>query len=350
MHMWLCGCWTKEVSMRRALEAIFSHKLRLLVLLVVPLVLGAATAYVLPRSYQATASLWALRRYAVIGATGPESNLQAGPASTQSDALIELLQTKDFALAVAYEANLDASLDPSTRADPQQRDTALYQDVSTNVKVFAQGYNLFIVSYTNRDPTVAQEVVQAVIHVYGQQSLEYALIEGQRLMESYQTELTDAQQAADAAAAAEAQYIAQHPELRGADLVNDPKYALLHSQTLQAQSQVANLQAQIASLRQQIAAQGSDASDLFTIIDPPVLPTRPVSRSRTLLLSGGIGLVVAVLACALYLVILTRRDRAVLTAADIHGATGQPVVLEVPRLSARTVSRSVGLRRRGRRT
>ena len=69
--------------MHRTLEAIFRHPVQLLALLILPLALSLAIAYRLPRSYESAASLWALRRYEIIGATGPESNLLATPSETQ---------------------------------------------------------------------------------------------------------------------------------------------------------------------------------------------------------------------------------------------------------------------------
>ena len=88
--------------MTRTLEAIFRHPLQLLILIILPPIIAVAVAYFMtPRTYQSTASVWALQRYFVIGATGPESNLAAFPAQTQATALTELLQTRTFALAVA---------------------------------------------------------------------------------------------------------------------------------------------------------------------------------------------------------------------------------------------------------
>ena len=88
--------------MRRTLEAIFRHPLQLILLLVLFPTIGVAIAYFLvPRTYQATASLWALHRYEIIGTTGPESDLTSTPAQTQATALSELLQTRSFALTIA---------------------------------------------------------------------------------------------------------------------------------------------------------------------------------------------------------------------------------------------------------
>src|SRR4030081_786235 len=119
--------------MNRILEAFFRRPLLFLVLIAIPPIVGVATAYFLvPRTYQSVADLWALRRYEIIGATGPESNLQATPADTQSLALDELLQTREFSLTVANDANIlpILHLSSSILANTEQKDDALSAEIS----------------------------------------------------------------------------------------------------------------------------------------------------------------------------------------------------------------------------
>ena len=146
----------------RVLEAIFRHPMQLFLMLIVPVVIGVSVAYVLPRSYQSSASLWALRRYEIIGATGPESDLQSTPAETQVAALSELLQSRDFSLAVAKSTNLQSTLQLAS-TDPQLIDDALSSEITKNVTVTAGGNNLFEITYKNKNPQTAYQVVAAVV-------------------------------------------------------------------------------------------------------------------------------------------------------------------------------------------
>ena len=183
--------------MARTLEAIFRRPLQFLSLMILPLLLGVAIVYfVSPRTYLSTTSLWALHRYQVIGATGPESNLLASPAETQSSALSELLQTSTFALSVAKSTQVASTLDlsPSVLADPSLLDDTLYTEISHNVQVVPQAYNLFIVSYANRNPLIAQQVVSSVIQNFVVQSQGLTTLEGKNLIDSYQIQLTKAKQ------------------------------------------------------------------------------------------------------------------------------------------------------------
>ena len=318
------------------LETIFRRPIHLLLLILLLPAIAIAIVSFLPRSYQSTTSLWALRRYIIIGATGPESDLMSTPAQTQATALTEVLQSRTFALTVAHETHLASTLAPNVRSDPQTRDDALFQDISTNVVPAAQGYNLFKITYTNRNPRVAQEVLQAVIHGFDVQSESFSSVEARQLLNGYQTQLAQAKKQANAAAQAEAQYIQNNPYN---DYSIDPQYQLLHAETQQAQVNVTNIQTQIDTINQQIALQGSGPGTLFQTLDPPSFPTNPVSRLKTFLIGGGIGLGLALLACVLYVVLSVRRNRVVYTPLDLEKAAAFPVAMELPRLSpsARTL-------------
>jgi len=320
--------------LERILEAIFRRPLQLLIVIALLPVISVGIMYFLPRSYQATATLWALRRYEVIGASGPESNLLATPAETQATALTELLQSRYFALSVAKATSLASTLDAQTRANPQLRDDTMSADLSKQVIVASQGYNLFVVTYVNKNPLVAQQVVQSVVQNFSLQSQDFSVAEGQRLIDSYRTELAKAKQDATSAAAAESKYSLDHPELKGQALQADPQYALLHAQTQQAQTTLGNIQSTIATINQQISTQGTSTDTFFKVLDPPN-DIRGVSRTKTYLTAGGVGLGIALLACVLYIIISARLDRTLRTLRDIQKVTSLPIVTQLPHLNER---------------
>lgn len=321
--------------MYRTLEVIFRHPIQLLILLVILPFIGLGVAFLFPRTYETTATLWALRRYEIIGATGPESNLQATPAETQVTALTELLQTRAFVLTAAKATHLADTLNVSNsvRSDPQQLDDALFDEVSRNVKVAAQGYNLYIISYQNNDSHMAQQVVAAVVNAYGLQSVGFSTFEGQRLLEAYQTQLKLAQQNLKNATNAETTYIQHHPNLSHADLLNDPQYIPLHDQTQQEQTRVQSIQTNIDTVNQQLTTQGTGADSFYKIVDQPAAAINPVSRVKILLTAGGIGLGIAVIACGLYIALLVRRDRTIRNPVDLKKIAALPIVMQVPRFT-----------------
>lgn len=333
--------------MYRVLEAIFRQLLFMGILIVVLPVVGVAVAYFLPRSYQSTASLWALHRYTIVSATGSDSNIYATPADTQATALGELLLTRDFALKVAKSTDLASTLNlpANVRSNPSLLDDALFAEISKNDQVHAQGYNLFTITYTNVNPYVAQKIVAATVDEYGIQSQYLTVAEGQQLLTTYQQQYAQAKQALDDAANAESNYLTTHPALSQQILrsnpdyaaLADPQYAALHAVTTQAQNRANTIQQSINTLQQQISQQGQSASSLFTEIDKPVVPSQAVSRVRLFLIAGGVGLGGALLACALYIIILARRDRAIYTVNDLNKVVNVSLVMQFPYLSEKAM-------------
>ncbi len=313
--------------MQRVLEAIFRHRFQMILMIVVPLLVAGGIVLSMPRTYEASATLWALQRYSVIGATGPEADLSATPASTQSTALTELLQTRSFALATAKQTNLATTYSAATQSNPDTLNDALFSDISKNVKVNVIGYNVYQILYDNQHPKIAQQVVAAVVAQFGIEASQFSVVEGKQLLAIDVGQLTQAQNASDTAAKAAVSYLAKHP---GSTVQNDATYSLLYAQQQSAQNSLLSLQTTIAQINRQIASVGSGSTGLYSIVDAPVVGDRPVSRSKTLLLGGGIGLALALLACSLFLVLLLRQDRSAHAPSDIQRITDLPVLLELP--------------------
>ena len=324
--------------MRRTLEAVFRHPIQLLTLLIVLPIAGVAVAYfMVPRTYSVTASLWALHRYEIIGATGPESDLTSTPAQTQVTALNELLQTHTFVDAVVKGVDLAPTLNLSTSVtnDPQQLENAYFTEISKHVVSTPQAYNLFEVSYTNPNPQIAHQIVASVISQFGAQSLGISVVEGQNLLASYQVQLANAERASNIAATAEAHYASAHPTSK---LTNDPQLASLDAAVVQAQTTVQNIQTTINTIQGSIGALGTNKSTLFQVLDLPQSPDRPVSRSKSYLMGGGAGLAVALLASVLFVVILVRRDHPINSEAELRQVVPSPLIMQLPKLSPATIS------------
>jgi uncharacterized protein involved in exopolysaccharide biosynthesis len=326
-----------ETSSRRTLEAILRHPLQLLLIILLPIVIGGGVTYRSPLQYQATAMLWALHKYETLTATSVDSLNLDTPADTQATALSELLQTRSFSLAVAQEALFAETPRSQGGTNLQSADTALAADISQHVLVQTQGYDLFTISYTATNPQIAQQVVAAVIDNYGRQSQLIVVKEEQSLLETYQTQLSQAQLAAQSALTAYSQYVLHSPLVQS-QLQIDPQYQHLQVQARQAQRNLENVQASIDTLKQDIATHRIIAASLYKVLDAPDVPSQPVSRKKTLLLGAGAGLAIALIASVLFIALMVRRDRRVYTSSDLHKVTTYPIVMELPRLSAKTVS------------
>lgn len=322
--------------MTKVIEIFFRNKVKLLALLLVPILVSGVIIFLLPRSYQATARLWAIQRYTIIGATGLESNLQATAAMTQATALTELLQTQSFDLAVARDTDLAKHINVPA-SDTQALQDALFTEISTHVEVTAGGDNLFVITYSNTDPVLAEQVVQAVVAHYGVVSSSHATEEGQQLLKSYQELLPSAQDKANKAAQAVAQYL-QANHLTATAAQSDPEYKVLNEQANQASAAVTSILSAISQMNQQLAAVNTGAEGLFRVMDAPTVPSRPESRTKSIMLGGGAGLAIGLLASIIYLLILVRLDQSMYSSADMLAITDHPVLVQIPRLPRRSAN------------
>ena len=316
--------------MTKALEILFRQKWRLLALLLLPILLGLAVVMLLPRQYQVSAGIWALRRYEIIGATGPESDLQSTPAQTQATTLSQLLQSRSFTLAVANDTDLPHTL-AAANPGTQNLQDAIFTEISTNVIVTPQGYNLFQITYANKNPALALQVVQAVIKHYGTQSTSQSTAEGEELLASYQRQLTVAQQQAQQATQVATQYV-QRNQLTATQALIDPEYQLLATQVTEASATVGNIEGNINTVQQQLAVLDTGSSGLYTVLDTPTVPNRPIQRTKSFLVGGAIGLVIGLIAAIGYLLVLVRLDQSLYSVADVSLTTSYPVLVQVPRI------------------
>lgn len=324
--------------MQRVLEIVFSRWLQLIALLVVPLVIALGIVLAQPRQYEASATIWALRRYEVVGATGAESDLNATAAETQATAITEILQTKTFALAIAQKSKLASTYSTSAQANKDQLDSAMFDDISTHVTATPVGAYIVSITYDNKTPAAAQAVVKAVIDEYGTTAAAFATSESKQLLLIYQEQLQQAQDASNQATAAAATYLREHPS---AAIDKDPQYAALTTSATNALGNVTQIQGQIDTINNTIQTIGVGSNTLFTVVDQPATSASPISRTKTLIEGVAIGAVVGLLACIIFIVIMMRRDRTIYSVADLQKITEAPVLLQIPHMPPRILAQTV---------
>jgi uncharacterized protein involved in exopolysaccharide biosynthesis len=319
----------------RTLEVIFRHLTQLLLLLIVLPSLGLAVAFLLPRTYQTDAKLYAKHRQAVIGTTGPEANLQATPAQTQVTAMTEMLRSKTYALKIAKNSNLVGAMDLSADilTNQQKLDDTLYDEISKKVTVTEDGYQTYIISYECRDATIAKQVVASTIDTFSLYNQEVIAPEGNRYKNILLTQKQAAQKEADDAYNALRGYAQQHPN---SNTVNDAVYAGYNDKYRDANQKVTDIQGRIDVIDQQILTQGTGEGTLYDVLDRPDVSSIPVARSKQLMIAGGIGLGIALVSGGVYIALLVRRDRSIRHLSHLQKAIPLPVLMQTPHFALPT--------------
>lgn len=328
--------------MTKFLEILFRNRVRLAALLLLPVLVSGIVVFFLPRTYEATARLWANRRYTVIGATGLESDLQSTPSTTQATALTGFLQIEGFDLQVAKNTGLAKQMNVPA-SDTQRLNDALYAELSTHVNVTGSGSNLIVIQYANKNPVVAMQVVKSVVDQYRDTSTLYATTTGSQLLASLQGQRDTAQNVLQSATQRATQYLHDHGFTANSTAAqNDPQYQLLASAVTQAQTNLTAIENSYNGMEANIA---EISQPLFLTVDAPTVPTQPESRAKSLLIGGAVGLVIGLLAVIGYFLILVRLDQSVYSSADMPAITDYPVLIQIqklPRRSATWITRTNG--------
>ena len=81
-----------------------------------------------------------------------------------------------------------------------------------------------------------------------------------------------------------------------------------------------------------LAAQDQAGASGYRLVDTPLIPDRPVSRLKLLLLGGMGGLIAGLVLSTISLMLLTWADRTVRRGADLESLLGGRVVSAIPRV------------------
>jgi uncharacterized protein involved in exopolysaccharide biosynthesis len=354
--------------MQRYLETFFRHRRPLIAPVVIALVVSVGFVALQPRTYQATAQIW-FNSTTIAGDTS-QVNAYLTPAQVGEGVLQELLQTRSFCVNVGQrgpladymqQGHMPASDPLSTalgaldqlrgKAATNQRqavDDAVQALLQKQVTVSVTGAQIVTVNFTYSNPYIAAGTLKELVKEFSDQVLAAQQVKNRQQLNSLIQQVQDEQKQVDAADAALASYLNQHPALRSATGGSpaDPTYAGLQQVSTQAHTQYADLvqKRDQAQLIQNQLGQGSTSD--FRVITPATLPDRPQSFSRTLISGLGAGLLVGLLVAMVALVALVLADQTLRTPGDVERTLGLKVVGVVPFWGGRDAERPAPRRRR----
>jgi len=180
-------------QLRRYVAGCWRHRWRALGLAWLICLPGWTAVYLMPNQYQSTARIYAdadvilgqlLRGIAV-----------DGTSSSQVDMLQRTLLSRPNLERVVARTDLDLRI---TSAESRE---ALLVGLAKDIKITAQTRNLFTIAYTDRDPQLAQSVVQTVLALFveattstDRQQMESARTFVAQQLAAYETQLREAEQ------------------------------------------------------------------------------------------------------------------------------------------------------------
>jgi len=310
--------------MRKLAEAFFRHKwLLLLPPLLTPTLVTPIALLTTPVTYESVVGVW-VDRPAYLDLKGGINQFTSA-AQSQSSQLTELLHTRTFMLDVVRRT----SLAPALTARGGEARVQDLLDKGVTVTAAPNGSHLLAIRARFTTPQLAFQVAQGVVDAYVDRNSNQLADQSTTAISFFQSQLQSAQDDSSKASQDMSQYaIAMGyassgdgtpltPDAQSAAAF-DPQFADLQAKAHFAQQQVDQARAALQNAQQASAAavQGADVG--FQVIDPPQVPTAPVTQLKNVMIYGVAALVIGLGISLMALVLLVAGDRSIRVEADLQ--------------------------------
>jgi len=265
-------------------ETFRRHRLLLSLPMLLAVVVAAWSALGAQKSYESTASLWVDNPPPADSSLGNANPAITPPAEQEQLVITELLKTRDFTLAVGRRSTLASYLAAhssqgfgplallSGLGGGGGLDNRIVSALSSHVTSTVAGPQVLQLSYRGATPAVATSTLGAIVIGLDQEGLRFAQQRNEGALAYYKAQVAAASQAVANARQQANAYVSQH----GGVASSDPNLAAL----TQAEG-VAGTQLTQATTNLTHAAGTLDTSGgvhtAVHVIDPPTVPTGPVS-------------------------------------------------------------------------
>lgn len=299
---------------RRILEAVFRHKLLLLVPPLMIPALALAPVLLSEGTYATKAGVWVERPLYL--ATVDDRDGFVTPAQRQVDRLGELLLTRGFRADVARRSPL------ADLADTPAGDRKLEDMITEGLTFFPLGRHLIVLEFRAADGDVSYGFLKALTEAFREKVSSDRVRQGRVAISFWETRLQEATDETAKAREAYNQYLLANPDLLSRDsapILIDPKLTDLQRRMRLAENAIETATAALEQARLDLATSGKGDELGFQVIDEPRKPTAPSRRLRDLLLFPAAGTLVGVALSAVLLVVLVATDRAVRAEPELAG-------------------------------
>jgi uncharacterized protein involved in exopolysaccharide biosynthesis len=250
------------------------------------------------------------------------------PSETTSKRINATLQTDQFIKDIATRAGIAGALTNGTITPNWIR---------SSLTSATNGSNLVKVIAVNEDPAVAQRLASATIDAFIQTIIDSASSQStaavsffDNLLTTYQTDVTNAQQALD-------QYVQAHPApaigIRPED--EQSEITRLNSAVTQAQTNYTTTLGKRQDAQLSTEQTKADLGARLRLIDAPQTPTAPQPRLTSMVFGFATFLALGLLVSGAAVVVATLMNHSLQTAADVKERLGVRILAVVPDASGK---------------
>jgi uncharacterized protein involved in exopolysaccharide biosynthesis len=316
--------------MARYIEVLFRYWIRFaIVLIVAPLVLGAATVVAF-RTYQATASLWVESPDTFGQDVTPSGwNSYLTPAQNQADTLQQLITTLSFDNQIG-----DRLLAKDVVQNRDQRN-AIVSSIPSAMKVAPDGSHLVTITFSSASQAVGIGVIQTAIDLFLERQIALQR-QQQELRTTFLTgQLKTAQAEVAASEGALQQYLVDHPGTRLSTTGQDTGIVALDQLVHQVQRDRDNA-TQLQTQLDQAQFLGDAAQQLVQnstkTVDAPRIAHAGITGDGSSLKRAVIALLICLSAGTAYVMLLVWADKTVRDARELQRRLRVPVLATIPSL------------------
>jgi uncharacterized protein involved in exopolysaccharide biosynthesis len=328
--------------MLRFLDSFYRARRRLLAMAAVTAILSIGFAVMQHRTYEVTARVWV---DVSIQGDHPNPYITAADAGTQM--LNELLRTRAFCTTVGRRSRLVTASGPGRAANDQTAGDVAYATLSS-ILLGTAGPNILTVTFRHNDPTMAAGVTKAVIDVFKEQVLSAQADRASASVAFYRQQVQGALDDLSRADGRISDYLGSSSDSSTAPLGSaaaaDPNAAqpgvTTDSTLLALQRDEASMRKRADDLTQRLSQAQLSLTVVqqsnpygFRVVDPPLAPAKPLSRTRTLIAAavGGVG--AGALLSLLVLMALTAADSSLRYPAEVEPALNLRLVGTLPEMA-----------------
>lgn len=254
------------------------------------------------------------------------------PAQNVSQSINQLLQSPTFVAGVAARTKLVNRVDLSTQVGKTAAYNRIVPDL-TVVPTFA-GPDTMVVSATDSDPILAQQIVQGLLDAFTSFYQSNQLTMDQNAITYYTQQLQAAEGQLNQDTLKLQEYFRQNPQCAPPATCVDVTAGQLQQQVSQDESTVNDWKSRLLAVQQDQQAATQVGGQLFQVMDPPQVPLRAGSNKKKLLeyyTGGGLGIALALV--GLIVGVLTQLDRKVYSTEDLR-LIEEDLDLELPTIDA----------------
>ncbi len=318
----------------RLLESYFRHRWLYLLPIVIMSVVAVVFFVTSTPKYVAKGVLYVQQESYLSTLTAVRNNDSTwwvSPAQATTNDLNELMQTNAFIRAIVNQTDLESQMSMGDQAIAEA-----IGETRSNVRIYSLGDNQVLITASSVNPTVAKQLVNAVIESYVQWQVNIQRAESEAALAFFTDVLVTYEASLEAAREEMRQYLEANPlPLRGERSgVEQIDIQRLQSNIDLVAARRASALDKEENARLSIAQLESDIRQTYLLIDAPELPDEPETSLRELALNMAIFVVSGVILSAGAVFGGALLDRSLRLPGDIERGLELPLLAMIPDSSA----------------